>query len=295
MLRTFGKQIAREFSWSDFSGTLPDSPADTLAIDSGASPKNGTIYVGTDAGVFASSTAAPNWSEVGPASTQPGFLPNVAVTSLKLFNSGGVKRLRAASYGRGIWEWNLITTPDFQLSIANNSQQVFAGQPATYSGTMWARNGYSSSVNLACGAGSTAVPQSCLATPASVTPTAQGTNFTLSANDLAGDYSFILRATGTDPAAIVRTVPVVLHVMDFGVNAPAPGSTTLAPGTSSSPISFAVWAAGSFTGLVNFSCGGLPSGVTCRFQPSSANPSAGNPVPVTLTITASSAAALGSS
>ena len=89
--------------WTDFTGALPDSPADALVIDSGTSPNNGTVYVGTDVGVFASSTAVPNWSEVGPSSTQSGFLPNVAVTSLKLFNSGGIKRLRAATYGRGIW------------------------------------------------------------------------------------------------------------------------------------------------------------------------------------------------
>ncbi len=60
----------------------------------------------------------------------------------------------------------------------------------------------------------------------------------------------------------------------FGLDAPAPGSITLAPGTSS-PVSLAVRAAGSFTWLVTFSCVGLPSGVTCQFQPSSASPVAG--------------------
>lgn len=174
---------------------LPDSPANSLVIDPGTSLNNGTVYVGTDVGVFASSTAVPNWSEVGPAAAQFGFLPNVAVTSVKLFNSGGNKRLRAATHGRGIWGWNLTTTPDFQLSISNNPQQVFAGQAATYAGTIWARNGHSSSVNLACTAGSTLAPQSCLATPASVTPTAQGSSFTLNASDVPGDYSFTLRGT----------------------------------------------------------------------------------------------------
>ena len=32
-----------------------------------------------------------------------GFLPNVAVTALALFNSGGEKLLRASTYGRGVW------------------------------------------------------------------------------------------------------------------------------------------------------------------------------------------------
>jgi hypothetical protein len=87
-----------------------------------------------------------NWNEVGPAAG-PGFLPNVAVTALQIFNSAGAKLLRAATFGRGIWEWNLVTTPDFQITIGNNPQTVFVGQTATYSGTIFARNGYLNSVN----------------------------------------------------------------------------------------------------------------------------------------------------
>lgn len=45
-------------SWSDFSGVganaIPDSPANTVIVD----PSTHIIYVGTDVGVFASSTAA---------------------------------------------------------------------------------------------------------------------------------------------------------------------------------------------------------------------------------------------
>ncbi len=279
--------------WTDFTANLPDDPADALVLDPGGSPNSGTIYVGTDAGVFASSTGVPNWSEVGPASL--GFLPNVAVTSLRLFNSGGAKRLRAATYGRGIWEWNLITTPDFQISVTNNPQTVFAGQAATFSGTLYSRIGYSSSVNLSCSAGATTVPQTCSSSPASLVPTAQGASFALSASDGPGDYSFNLQATGTDTASVTHTFPLVLHVVDFNLSAPAPSAVTLAPGTSSGPISVVVSAAGAFSGAVSLSCGGLPSGVTCQFQPSSANPTAGNPVPATLAVTVTSAAAFGTS
>src|SRR5205823_12115951 len=125
-------------SWTDFNANLPDAPVNSIVVDSAS--RGGTIYVGTDVGVFASSTGNPSWSEVGPTAGQLGFLPNLAVTSLKLFNSGGLKRLRAGTYGRGIWEWNLITTPDFQLSISNNPLTVFAGQTAGFSGTTYAVN-----------------------------------------------------------------------------------------------------------------------------------------------------------
>jgi hypothetical protein len=285
------KTIAGGVWWFDFSANLPDAPADTLLID----PSAATIYVGTDVGVFASGTGNPSWTEVGPPPGQAGFLPNVEVTSLQLFNSGGAKRLRAATYGRGIWEWNLITTPDFQISVANNPQTILAGQSATFAGTLYALNGYASGVNLACVAGSTAPPQNCAVAPASVTPTTQGAGFTLTASDIAGDYSFNLQASGTDPALVMHSFPLVLHVVDFGLSALSPNSLMLAPGTTGSPVSFTVSAFGAFNGTVNFSCRGLPSGVTCQFQPPSAGPIAGSPVTVTLTMTVASTAAIGSS
>src|SRR5881227_728301 len=126
---------------------------------------------------FSRAARAPNWSEIGPTSGQQGFLPNVAVTSLKIFNSAGLKRLRAGTHGRGIWEWNLITTPDFQMVITNNPQTILAGARATFNGTIWARNGYNSSVTLGCGGGNTPAPQVCSSTPSSLVPSSLGNNF----------------------------------------------------------------------------------------------------------------------
>ena len=45
-------------SWANFTATLPDAPANAIVVDSGSSLVNGTVYVGTDVGVFASSTGA---------------------------------------------------------------------------------------------------------------------------------------------------------------------------------------------------------------------------------------------
>ncbi|HST08767.1 MAG TPA: exo-alpha-sialidase, partial [Terriglobales bacterium] len=93
-------------SWAAFSTNLPDAPADALVVDT----QTGTVYVGTDVGVFASPTSAASWVEVGPAAAagNSGFLPNVPVTALRLFNSGGKKLLRASTYGRGIWQYDLL-------------------------------------------------------------------------------------------------------------------------------------------------------------------------------------------
>jgi hypothetical protein len=62
-------------------------------------------------GVFSSSTGTASWTEVGPASGQAGFLPNVSVTALRMFNSGGNKILRASTYGRGVWQLVLTSAP----------------------------------------------------------------------------------------------------------------------------------------------------------------------------------------
>ena len=55
--------------WTDFGGAapLPDSPANAVVID----PSARMVYVGTDVGVFQSSTFAPAWTELGPSCNQP--------------------------------------------------------------------------------------------------------------------------------------------------------------------------------------------------------------------------------
>ena len=273
-------------SWTDFSGNLPDAPVDSMVMDSGASTNSGTIYIGTDIGVFASNTASASWSEVGPPAG-PGFLPSVAVTALKIFNSGGLKLLRAATYGRGIWQWDLVTTPDFQLSIANNPQTIFAPQTATYTGTIYARNGYANSVNLSCVSATTAPPQNCAISPPAIVPTTQGSAFTISATGAAGDYSFNLQGAGTDPSRVTHAFPVSLHVVDFNLSAPSPTSVNVAPGATSAPVSMIVSAAGVFNGPVTLSCSGLPAGTTCQFQPLIVSPTSASPAPVSLTISTS--------
>lgn len=266
-------------SWMDFSGALPQAPVDAITIDSSA----GTIYVGTDVGVFASSTASPSWSEVGPA-TGPGFLPEVAVTALQIFTVSGVKQLRAATFGRGLWEWNLITTPDFQISVANTPQAIFPGQSASYSGTITASNGYNSSINLSRTAGSTSPPQTCTVTPSSVTPNAP-VGLMINATGLPGDYNFNLHAVGTDPQAVTHDFPLVLHVVDFTLGAPSPATVNVAQGAISSPVSLSVSAAGTFSGQVTLTCAGLPANAACNFQPSNVvSPTSASPAAVTLTI-----------
>lgn len=283
-------------TWTDFSGTgnasLPDSPVNNLVADS----LGKIIYVGTDAGVFSSATTAPAWSEVGPNSP-PGLLPNVAVTALQIFDSNGVKKLRASTYGRGIWEINLIPEANFSVN-ATPSQTVFPGQSATFTGTASAFNGYSGSVALICAAAGTSQPQVCNVSPASVTPTTSGTNFTVTASDGIGDYSFKIRGSGSDGNGniISHDAPLTLHVADYSLGQLTPASVNVPRGTTSSSLDFLVTAIASFQGTVNLSCSGLPTGASCAFTPSAAvNPVTGTPVDAGVTVTVPASSPLASS
>lgn len=279
-------------SWSDFTANLLDAPANAVLVDSGV------VYVATDVGLFSSRTTDANWIEVGPSAdpTHTGYLPDVPVTALRMFNSEGTKKLRASTYGRGIWEATLIAGPDFEFAVPNNSLTVFAGQTATFTGTVTALNSYNSSVNLGCVMGATAPPAACSVTPQSPTPSTSGTAIAVNTSGTAGDYFFSVQGVGADPIQVTRDFSLALHVMDFNLTAPAPGSVSVLQGATSAPVSFQVTATGPFSGSVVLSCSGLPAAAACNFQPSATvNPIAGAPVSVTLTISTRAATPKGTS
>ena len=276
-------------SWTDWTGVgLPDAPVNALLVDAQA----GQIYTGTDVGVLVSSTSTASWTEVGPAPGPgaTGFLPEAPVSSLQLFNpDAGTKTLVASTYGRGIWNYPLVTSPNYTNVISNSPQTVFPGQTATFHGTLTAKNGYASPVNLSC---SGTVPSTCTLQPTQITPTA---NYTVTAGGSVGDYSFSAQAVGTDAHTITRDASVTLHVVDFDLTAPAPNLLTVARGGTSQASTFQVTAAGSFAEAVTLTCSaGLPAGAACVFAPSSSvNPTASTPVTVTLTVTTTTGTPLG--
>jgi hypothetical protein len=271
-------------SWTDFTEDLPDAPANAVLVDA---PSN-TVYVATDVGVFASSTSNPGWNEVGLApGGSPGFLPNVAVTALRMFNFGGTKKLRASTYGRGIWEFTLAEGPDFQFTSPDSVLTAFAGQNAAFSVSLLAQDNFNSPVNLTCIPRSPTLPAppSCAVTPAAKTPTTAGAAFTVNASGPVGDYLFNVHGVGTDTNRIIRDFALTLHVVDFNLTAPAPGSLTANQSSVSGSAALQVAAMGAFNQAVALSCSGLPVGAACNFQPSnSASPIFGSPATVTLTI-----------
>ncbi|HET9410002.1 MAG TPA: sialidase family protein [Candidatus Sulfotelmatobacter sp.] len=275
-------------TWSDFTANLPDSPANAVVVDPA-----GIVFVGTDVGVFESSTSSASWNEVGPstASGQSGFLPNVAVTALAIFNSGGQKLLRASTYGRGVWQFNLL--PSFLMAITNSPQTIFPSQSATFAGTVTALGGYSSNIGLSCIAASSAPPSTCSPSPLVLLATTN-TPFTLTASGAVGDYNFFAQGTGSDANQTVQRAPITLHVVNFGVTATSPASITMAPGSTSSAVTFQVTASGSFNQSVTVTCSvSIPSG-TCNLTPgNTVHPTSSAPASMSASVTAPASAAVG--
>ena len=118
-------------TWTDFAGIFP-TPQSTRCSFIPESlisecPPRCTLQRICSLG---SPTSAPSWTELGPNPSTGlfGFLPNVAVTALAVFNSGDKQLVRASTYGRGIWEFNLVIVPDFLISVSKPQATIFPGQ-----------------------------------------------------------------------------------------------------------------------------------------------------------------------
>ena len=126
-------------SWTNISGNLPNAPANGVAID----PNDAnTIYVAMDTGVYvttqvATCTSVNCWSVYGTG------LPNAPVVALNAASrlatgDGRYGELRAATYGRGIWQIPLLTatTPAAPAMTLSQGSLTFATQAvATASAT----------------------------------------------------------------------------------------------------------------------------------------------------------------
>jgi len=117
-------------TWTNFSTGLPNLPVNCIVYQNNS---NDGLYVGTDVGVYFRSNSLSSW--------QPFFtgLPNVIVDELEL--QYGVGKIRAATYGRGLWESDLaIPNADFTAtptaicvsSIVNLTDQSNGTTPSSW-------------------------------------------------------------------------------------------------------------------------------------------------------------------
>lgn len=87
-------------TWTNISGNLPNLPVNCIAYGPGS---NDGLYIGTDIGVYYKDNTLPNWVYYSNG------LPNVIVMELEFQQA--TQKLRAATYGRGLWEIDPYTVP----------------------------------------------------------------------------------------------------------------------------------------------------------------------------------------
>lgn len=103
-------------TWSNISGTnLPNLPVNCIVYQD---LTNDDLYIGTDIGIYHKDNTMSEWQ---PFMTG---LPNVEVAELEIHYGSG--KIRAATYGRGIWESLLYSQPN---KITNNFQSYINFYP----------------------------------------------------------------------------------------------------------------------------------------------------------------------
>ncbi len=105
-------------TWTNISGNLPNYPVNTIVNDKNSSA-NG-LYIGTDIGVYYRDDNLGNWVPFMKD------LPNVIVKELEIFYSGN--KIRAATFGRGLWEsvlYDLANNTNSQVNEIKKSLKIY--------------------------------------------------------------------------------------------------------------------------------------------------------------------------
>ncbi len=119
--------------WANISSNLPNAPANSIAVD----PNDAnTVYVAMDTGVYVTSqvstcSTANCWDVYGTGLPNAPVVQLAAAGAMATGSGGATGELRAATYGRGIWEIPLLTAavPTSAAIAATPAVLSFAAQP----------------------------------------------------------------------------------------------------------------------------------------------------------------------
>ncbi|HYF02062.1 MAG TPA: glycosyl hydrolase, partial [Patescibacteria group bacterium] len=135
-------------SWANISGSLSNIPVNCIVYQNN-SPNR--IYVGTDVGVYYLDSTISDWEDYNQS------LPNVIINELEIQYSSG--KLRAATYGRGAWEANIVTT---SINVGSVPAQVCQGGalslPISSSGLLNSGNTYTAQLSSSTGDFTSPIP-----------------------------------------------------------------------------------------------------------------------------------------
>ncbi len=280
-------------SWTNISRNLPDAPTNSVVVD----PNDAnTIYVAMDSGVYVTTQVSTCettncWSVYGTG------LPNSPVTSLIAAQAmptgdGRAGELRAATYGRGVWQIPLLNAstaaqPAITLAPATLS---FASQPvatASSAQSVTVTNSGSASLTISqiaisqaqlplgpqseftstdnCIGSSIAIGQSCNIGVRFV-PAATGARnatMTIYANVAGGQTTVALTGTAT-AAGSVTLLPVALTFPQTSVNAASSAQNITISNTSTGTVALGAAAVtGDFTISANTCSSSLATNTGC--------------------------------
>jgi hypothetical protein len=274
-------------TWTNLSANLPNAPANAVAVD----PNDAnTVYIALDAAVYvtqAISTCPTTncWSVLGTA------LPNAPVVALATAanlptGDGRNGLLRAATYGRGLWQTPLLTaaSPAKPAITITPASLTFASQPVstqsaaqtitvTSSGnapvtftTPAITGDFTISANTCTG--SLAVNASCTLSIV-FAPTATGAGaglLTIYANIAGGQATVALSGTATTPASIVFTPGSLTYIATL-LNQTTAAQTITVANTGGSPATLQTPAiTGDFAIYANTCTATLASSTACAIS-----------------------------
>jgi hypothetical protein len=224
--------------WTNISSNLPNAPANSVVVD----PNDAnTVYVAIDSGVYVTTqvttcATANCWSVYGTS------LPNAPIVELAVApematGDGRSGELRAATYGRGIWQIPLLTAGTFVQPVISLSSTTlnFATQAvgtASPTQTVTVTNTGSAplTVSLVAATGDFSETDACTAAPiapgsacaiqVSFLPTATGSRngvLTVYGNVSGGQVTATLTGNASAAEAIVLS-PVVLTFPSTPIN-----------------------------------------------------------------------------
>ncbi len=128
-------------NWDNITGNLPNVPANTIYYQK-YSPDR--IFAGMETGVYYKDIHDDNWSEAGNG------LPNVIINELEIHECAG--KLRAATYGRGLWEAMLPNAMEaVELTAPENNSDK---NPPNDLSLEWKKNTYADVYHLQVAANS---------------------------------------------------------------------------------------------------------------------------------------------
>lgn len=204
-------------TWTNVSGSLPNVPVNSIVYEKNSPDR---IYAGTDIGVFYRDNNTSDWVFYNDG------LPNVMVHELEINYTSN--KLLAATYGRGIWQANLVSGTPPAITTQSITSPLCPGSNITVSytasGTFQAGNLFKAQLSDATGS---------FANPIEIGSVAATTS---------GSIACVLPATASGTAyriRVISTLPAVTGT-DNGANltitCPAPGGLSASSVTATAAV-----------------------------------------------------------